>query len=180
MGRITELCSRLVVTTWSPSASSPKMIRLRASVALYPKHSRSGHSRSPPKNFVSRLRSSVEQLPSLDREIEAAASRIHAGLAIELQHEFINVFWLGPDRRGIVEIDEMVVHALRPEGMLGLGAGRSTSRVKGIQRRRHGEIAEIEGRELTFFSGASWFARSSLRGAKALQAVSRAASLDPR
>ena len=74
----------------------------------------------------------VEQLASLDCEIEAAASRIHAGLAIELQHEFINVFWLGPDRRGIVEIDEMVVHALRPEEMLGLGAARSTSRVKGI------------------------------------------------
>src|ERR1039458_902002 len=69
---------------------------------------------------------SVEPVPRLNREIEAAASRIHARLAIELQHEFINVFCLGPDRRGIIEIDEMVVHALRPEGMLAVGARKRT------------------------------------------------------
>ncbi len=49
-GRITELCSIVVETAWSPSPSVPWINRLSASVALAANTSRSGSP--PPKKLV--------------------------------------------------------------------------------------------------------------------------------
>ena len=61
-GRITELCSIVVETAWSPSVSTPWISRLSASVALAANTSRSGSL--PPKKAVSSRRVCATRLPA--------------------------------------------------------------------------------------------------------------------
>src|SRR4051812_20199624 len=80
------------------------------------------------KELGETLAETIEQRAGFDGQVETTAAGIDTGLSIELQHEVVNVLWLGPNSGSVVEINELIFHGLRLGTMLWRGAGGRTCR----------------------------------------------------
>ena len=102
-GRITELCSMDVVTTWSPGFSRPRRTQLSASVAFFVKTMESG-SGAPISCATSSL-ASIDYARRLDGKPVAGAAGVAPYGVVELRHRLNHRGRLRPRGGRVIEID---------------------------------------------------------------------------
>ena len=122
-GRLTELCSKSVVITWSPGWITPLMARFSPSVQFIVRIQALGSLAA--EELIQAMPALVEH--SLDSRSHAVTRTPWIGQAGpgESIQRLIHRLWLGETRGGVVEVECMVwsrgplrgIHSLRLEGL---------------------------------------------------------------